>query len=468
VSDALWLLGQYETLVTLWAVVFCLLFRSARKGVLFSFLIGCYFFFFGAVHDWLKGVVPGSILIKYSFILPATLLGFAGFFICLRSYKRSFSRVVTYLNLLLGFLLIVEIVTLLTRQLPHQDIVKAATAENKITSLLTPCDTCVKEDIHLIVLDEYAGEEQLKEVFHYDNTPFADLLRSRGFRVIKNSKSNYNFSPISMASMFSLDYLPGVGRWPDYELVDIASPIINKNIFVDFMARQGYEINNISIFDVHQIPAYQKEFTYGARLISDHTFPRRLLSDIGYHLITNLKWQYAIDQNIRSLEKEVAKNKTRMEATLRSSIGKKSNRPQFYYTHLMLPHSPFVLDRNGRSVGLDYYLDPDRSRGIKRGYLENLLYCNKIIIPFLDTLVKASSQPPVIILMSDHGFRHSGVAEKYHFMNLNAVYFPDRRYKGFYDGLTNVNQLRVLLNNRFNQHLPLLKDSTAFLGWPGM
>ena len=69
--------------------------------------------------------------------------------------------------------------------------------------------------------------------------------------------------------------------------------------------------------------------------------------------------------------------------------------------------------------------------------------------------------------MSDHGFRsfeeNEKVDNRYYFMTLNAVLFPTKDYSNFYDGMTNVNQFRVILNSLFHQKLPLLKDSTCFL-----
>jgi hypothetical protein len=468
VGEALLLVLQYELVLGAVVLLFFFIFRSLGKAALLSFVLGCFYFFFGSAHDWLKDTIPGTVLVKYSFILPSVLLTFIGLFFYLNKTGHSLHRPVKYLNILFFCLVGMEVAIVFSKELPHQDIVRRASIENPIKNALRPCDTCLKEDIHLIVLDEYAGATQLKEVFRFDNRPFADSLRARGFRVIDNTTSNYNFSPISIASMFSLDYLPGIGHWPDYELVDIGSSIINTNVFMDFLTRQDYEINNISIFDVQHIPAYKKEFVYGARLIYGHTFWNRLKSDLGYHLITTLKWQRSINENISNLEKEASKNIDRMQETLKKVAGNRTGRPQFYYTHLMMPHQPFVLDKNGHSVGMAYYLDPDRTRGFKRGYLEYLQYCNKKVQDFIDTLIKKSPRPPVIILMSDHGFRHSTVEEKYHFMTLNAIFFPDERYDGFYDGMSNVNQLRVLLNNRFYQQLPVLKDTSFFLGWPDM
>jgi hypothetical protein len=468
VGDAFWLWLQYELVIGALAVLFFLVLRSFRKAALFTAALMGYYFFFGAAHDWLKATVPGTLGVKYSFILPFTLLFFTLLFIYLKKTNHSFYAFVKYLNLVFACLLAVEAARVPFKKVPHQDIVRQATSESRVGPLLRHCDTCANEDIHLIVLDEYAGAEQLKDVFGFDNRPFADTLRARGFRVLEGARSNYNYSPISMASMLSLDYLPGLGPWPHYVLDDIANPIMQQNMFTGFLQRQGYTVNNISIFDLPGAPAYKHYFNPGVRLIKDHTFLNRLVQDLGYHLLTTLEWEWAIRSVVQDLEEEAALNTQRMQDVVKRVKQNGHGGAQFYYTHLMIPHAPYVLDRYGRSAGFTYYLDPDRDRGLRRGYLEYLQYANKKVVSFIDTLLKTSSRPPVIILMGDHGFRHPKVDPRYHFMALNAVYFPDRRYDGYYDGLTHVNQLRLLLNKRLGQNLPLLMDSTAFLGWPGM
>jgi hypothetical protein len=67
--------------------------------------------------------------------------------------------------------------------------------------------------------------------------------------------------------------------------------------------------------------------------------------------------------------------------------------------------------------------------------------------------------------MSDHGLRinNNPKSIKYHFMNINSIYYPSQDYKSFYTGMSNVNQLRVVMNDVFNQKLPLLNDSTIFI-----
>jgi hypothetical protein len=79
---------------------------------------------------------------------------------------------------------------------------------------------------------------------------------------------------------------------------------------------------------------------------------------------------------------------------------------------------------------------------------------------FLHQLKQQTAGKAVILLMSDHGYR--GAARKNYKLvwnSFNAVYIPGGKYEGWYDGMTNVNQFRVLFNTLFDQRLPMLKDS---------
>ena len=109
----------------------------------------------------------------------------------------------------------------------------------------------------------------------------------------------------------------------------------------------------------------------------------------------------------------------------------------------------------------------DENKVDKKAYIEYLVYFNKKLLELADYIKTNSTHPPIIIFMSDHGFRQFEAGEKidnlYQFMNINAVFMPDGNYSGFYDGMSNVNQFRVILNSQFGQQLPILKDSTSFL-----
>ena len=48
-----------------------------------------------------------------------------------------------------------------------------------------------RPDIYYIILDGYARSDILQEIYNYDNSDFIDALKSRGFYVAEDSRSNY-------------------------------------------------------------------------------------------------------------------------------------------------------------------------------------------------------------------------------------------------------------------------------------
>ena len=125
-----------------------------------------------------------------------------------------------------------------------------------------------------------------------------------------------------------------------------------------------------------------------------------------------------------------------------------------------MPHYPYLFNKEGEPNPLPNVTEGQQHR--QKEYIEYLQYCNKQFVTLIDDILKNSKQPPIIVFMGDHGFRHFSepVDPKYHFLNLNAVYLPNKNYGGFYKGMSGVNQFRTILNTQFNKQLPLLKDST--------
>jgi hypothetical protein len=144
----------------------------------------------------------------------------------------------------------------------------------------------------------------------------------------------------------------------------------------------------------------------------------------------------------------------------KKKAAERTNAPKFVYTHLMIPHDPYYYDSKGNIVSLEKIIMAGKAG--PQNYLEYLQYGNKKILELIDYILENSPTPPVIMILSDHGYRNYKVKSdrRYDFMNLNAIYLPDKNYALFNDSITNVNQFRIFFNTLFGQHLPLLKDST--------
>jgi hypothetical protein len=439
------------------AAVFLLVFRNWRKAAMFSFGLMVFHIFFGPVHDAIKSVGGSTFFSKYSFILPLSLLLLAALFFYLKRTRHTFHQFTRYINLLLLVLIIVDLVPL---------VLKASVQNNNaavIPAGMQSCDTCSKPDIYLIIADEYAGHAALKEALGFDNTDFEMALKNRGFEIIDSSISNYNYTPFSIASTFAMDYLQGIeGRNQSAEDRKTCYRLINENTVVNFLKAQGYAVKNYSVFQFNNdLPPVGSTtfFTSGRDLITAHTFLGRLDRDVRFNTVTKLGWKSEMN---RMANHELRNVQSLFEQT-KNEAARKEKDPRLIYTHLMMPHYPYFFDKNGKRNPLELLTEGNQWREQK--YIEYLQYSNGKFLELVDHIFAHSEKPPVIILMGDHGFRHFNrpVDKKYHFMNFNAVYLPDRDYDRFYKGISGVNQFRVLLNQVFGQQLPLLKDTSLFL-----
>jgi hypothetical protein len=455
VSTALFLALKYLVVAFLLARLCGLLYRNFNKANLIAFFIIAFNFFFGSIHDFLKAHFAGTFIVSYSFILPASAIFLLILIIYIKRSKSSFTVTAKYLNIL--FLLLIAFDT------GHLALTIAGNkpAKQPVVALQPLSrDSCAKPDIYLIIADEYAGKDELKDIFSFDNTDFENNLTSRGFHVLEHTRSNYNWTIYSMASMLNMSYIQSLGsNILNNKDMFLCTGLIKNNKVTDFLKKSGYGIYNYSFFDVHEHAKLIKPAFLPSReaLITAQTFTSRVYK--------NLWFNFASPSEIQDVLNRYLNNNIIVENLTRETVAQKSNIPRLVYTHLLMPHPPYHFDRNSKKVA-DAFLYDDYKLD-KKLYLDYLLYTNNKLIELVDYIKINSKNPPVIILMSDHGFRQFAEKEKvdpkYHFMNINAVFLPGGNYAGFYNGMSNVNQFRVILNSQFGQHLSLLSDSTIFL-----
>ena len=453
-SDVLKLVFEYLAVTLLLTTLFYFIFQSWQKALLFAFFLMCVQFFFGAVHDLLKNWFPGWFIPKYSFLLPLILAIVVATFLLILKTTSHFKRLTQYISITLVLLIAIDLVFLCSKLL-------STTKTNNPVTEITGCNDCKKPNIYLIITDEYAGRKELHDVFSFDNSGFENELRKRNFHVVKNPISNYNFTPYSMASIFDMDYLKGItNKANDISNRNISYEAINKNTLVNILNSFGYDFVNLSLFDFAGKPGVSNNQFYSTheKLISSQTLTARMQKDLWYHLLTSFKFRWAQNNLQNGLVKAFEK---KFDRTL-SEAGKNSGSPRFVYTHFIMPHYPYLFDKNGNQLPFERAQQGDR----KDLYLEFLQYCNKKCLALIDGIIRKDKTGPIVILMSDHGFTKydpSTMDSSYNFNNVINVYFPDKNYSGFPDTISNVNLFRLILNKQLNQRLPLLKDSSIFL-----
>ncbi len=436
------------------SLLFFSLLRDFPKASLAASFLLSFNLFFGSLHDWLKENFNNSFLAKYSVLISLIIISLIVLLILLKRSKKNFRQLSLFLNILFFLFILTDIIKLSAFALQP----RKPDVEN-LHNKLAGCETCSRPDIYLIITDGYPGDTVLKKYFKYDNSAFTSGLKERGFHIVPHSTSNYNFTVYTVASLFNMDYIQNLNKDHSVTQQDIylCRDLIKISNFSHFLELNGYKTENFSFMNVggdnNKIRlAY---FPPKRALFTSQTFVNRFFRNAGFNIPFLAKFFY---RDIRNADF----NNTMMDSLIRKTSMARSEEPRFVFSQLIMPHHPYFYDslgnkRNPEELSTDSLQE-------KQNFIQYLVYTNKKLLSLTDHILSTSKNLPVIILMSDHGYRKFSdtALNNYQFMTLNAVYFPDKNYSGFYDGMSTVNQLRVLLNNRFGQNLPMLKDSSSF------
>jgi hypothetical protein len=456
VGDAVYLLGIYILASLIIFSLGWLFYRNSVKAALFSFCTMAFHFFFGSVQDILKRNFDESFITHYRFIIPFFLACFILLIIFMKRTKRKFIRVSLFLNILLCLLILIDAGWLIQKNFSKKEV--QAIGDSRMT---LSCDNCIKPDIYLLLFDEYSSSTALRELWNYDNSDLDSFLLQKGFAIQPFSKSNYNFTPFSMASTLNMDFL----KIPNPEACTVKDytqcfSLIKKNRVCSLLKSMGYKIVNYSIFDIDKEPSPVIEdfLPLKTKLITSQTFISRIKKDLYYHLLVGkfeIPW---LSKNL--IYTTYNNNKKIINATLKESTTI-SQYPRFIYSHIEMPHPPFYFNRKGKQTDKKILIE-ENNKAPASSYLDYIPKTNKVLKQIVNSIIKNAKRPFVIIFMGDHGFRTKQPKE-YYFRNQNAVYFSFTNQKHFYPNITNVNEFRILFNDLFHTSLPLLKDSTVFL-----
>ena len=443
------------SITTICFFILNLVFKSyQRSGIYISFFL-VFYFFFREIQELLSGV---PLFSRYSVLIVLFISGAIFLFRYLRKGTKDFSRITAYLNALLLILIIYDLFNILSATQSRISVSNQPVISVNATQIVT------RPDIYLIILDGYAGQSSLKSHFSYDNSAFLNSLRKKSFFVASNSFSNYTATPVSMASMYSMDYIDWAKKEKDIkvEMYGTSEKIIANSMTLNFLKKEGYDFFNYSIFNIGNdfsqfdpdlLPTKLKLVTAGTFY---NKFRKDVFASVRAGIGARIGWLGRYFQN-----QYLYGNRRLVNLTI--NIAKsKAVKPKLVYTHLFMPHWPYLQDSLGRLTKYNAFKTIDDKQG-KELYLSYLKYTSHYATTIVDELLHLTKGKAVIMVMSDHGFRRflndTTLAAN---NNLNAVYLPEKNYKSFYDSVSNVNQFRLVFNSVFNTQLPLKEDSVVF------
>ncbi|MFC1965904.1 hypothetical protein ACFLWI_03015 [Chloroflexota bacterium] len=321
-------------------------------------------------------------------------------------------------------------------------------------------------DIYYIILDGYARETTLTEIYNYDNSEFIDYLTSKGFYVASKSRSNYSWSVLSLASSLNMEHINYLSDVVGTEQRDMTVPyeMMQNNRVSRLLKHIGYRYIYIA----------SEWAPKGIRKYADVYMPQETLFGIN---MTNFT-RYLVKTT--ALAPFVYRYRFISSANARDSVLYAFDTladipnikgPTFVVCHILPPHPPFVFDRNGNPTAA--YFTGEESWKDKEGYIGQVIFVNNKVNALLDEILSKSDVAPVIILQGDHGPASAGqtstaytgltkteVDER---MNiLNAYFLPNNDNHVLYQSITPVNTFRLVFNLYFGTNYNLLEDECYY------
>ncbi len=416
-------------------------------------------------HLWMCHPVRGAIAFTFSlllvlfyspmynmvkstnrYLMVVVILALLGLLIYLKTSKKEFTTLNTYLNTLFLLLVVFEMFNVVQGYIVDRKWYQPISAELSHQELvpLQP-NTDSLPDVYYILLDAYSSPTSLKKYWDYDSDELLGFLKDKGFFVANRACGNYDFTPQCMLSTFNMSYIPHYTTASKAKLKTMAlyRKGIEENKTMKYFESAGYQLVNLSPFEVldqprkyHVIRIPDASRTW--RYMAEMTLPGRVALD----LLNPKPYQ----SNINVIEE------------LKESCIQQSDQPKFVYAHLLLPHGPYYYNEKGE-------LNKEGYRGKEKGlYLAQLQYTETVLRDMVNHILSHSTKPPVIVIQGDHGSRikHPSIPVEEHYSAFYTVHLPDKDYEMFYDSISSVNTYRILFNKYFDADFEMLEDKTDY------
>ncbi len=439
---------------------------DVRKAGLIVSIFLVLFFSYGHVFDVIQDVVEGQPGggPSHRHVLAAWAMIFA---VCtyVAARTREAGRWTRVLNLVAIVLIAPSLFGVGTYEVKARQSNRSAVGRAAETPEISSGEAGSEErpDIYYIILDRYASSSTLEEHFDFDNSEFTDYLASKGFYVAEESRANYPKTFQSLASSLNMTHLtylteelgretsartPVYGMLQDYEVWR-------------FLKSRGYRFMHFgSSWEPTRYNRYADvNFTLYPAEFSMMLYKTTVLDPIGMEL-------GVFDE--REMERRAILRKFDKLADVPDREG-----PTFVFTHLLLPHAPYLFGPGGEEVSEAQ----EEARTEAENYLNQLVFANGRVRWLVDQILSRSERPPIIILQADEGpfipfldeFGGDGTdwrqlsddAVRTHMRIFNAYYLPDADPEPIlYPSVTPVNTFRILFDHTFGTDYGLLPDES--------
>ncbi len=441
-------------------------YKQNEKAIVFGFFVSAFLIFFGSVFDTWKLITNVHFLTSYYFVTLFFLLLIGLFSFFLKSHKKGFLRLFTYLNILFFVLLLFEVSRFAVKTIktnPDDLLIDSRFTALKSFETTEKKDDSLKPDIFLLIFDAMPSSKALKQDIQFSNSELDSFLLQQGFFIAKEAKSNYEFTVLSVSSMLNMDYvsLNDLKKGNGINMYYRSTASLLDNSLIRVLKNENYHIYQFQPLSIFNNTDWNGNLVFGNMLHMNYfykTLPGRLYRDLAWN------FQRLEVFAKRAYEIEGVKKKADILKTdkLIRNVCTITDSPKFVYAHYILPHVPFYFKPDGTIRSYQNNKRPSISEKVQM--TDQVMYTNQKIIEIVSYIKENNKSNTVIVVMGDHGFKslQKNQNPDFGFQNLNAVYFRDNNYSSLYSSISPVNTFRIILNKYFSAKLSMLKDSCVF------
>jgi hypothetical protein len=452
---------------------------------------------FGAVGLFYGYRVLGVVgLLIVAHPTPALMVGCALVGVCAWAYRRrDFSRLFSHRFGIERYLTVVGavLVTWSAAQVTVRQVAgaRALTRSELVRELARPVplrarvaapagDSAAerakrKRDVYVIVLDEYASSDVLRERFGFDNRPFEDSLRALGFRIPASVRSNYAITLLSVPSLLNFAQMRPLAdeMAASSRMSTPLNYLIEHNRAAAFLKGQGYRY---VFFPSAWFPATRASAEADAQYDPYRGFDlgRSIYRSQFRTKLASVTMLSAFRNVLPSAAAVYAEHTTRTFAGVTAVAG--SVGPTFVFAHVLMPHDPWFMDAACRPVlARDLMSQGWDHSPASHAMLRDQVQCvNEQTLKTVRTLIARSQPSPIIIIQGDHGTQESlnpplsdtAVPDieqaRERFRAFGAYYLPGGGAAAMPESTSVVNVLRHVFSYYFDADLPPLPNTMFY------
>ena len=444
--------------VSLTSLVVFLLIRLVLKNTIKAAMVAALFiigaFYYGFIYELVLNWQIGDFIIgRHRYLFPTwTVALFVVTYFLIKTDKDliNFSKIITVSTItLIAF----PVAGLIQYELTKSPI-NADEGENRpILEENNDKASYDKKlpDVYYILPDMYLNSSALSKYFNYDNKEFLDYLKSKGFAIAPQSRSNYPSTYLTLSSLFNMRYLDEYENEELRTLTDYGPlyKMIENNDVVDFFKSRGY------IF-VHSGTRYTgKQADINLRKWTINRLSQ-LLIDSSIMRIVQQRDHFIQRIIVQGMRNNILNTfKTLIEAP--SIKG-----PKFVFFHITSPHWPYLFGKNGEKVSIRFTdIENIKQTDEMEAYLNQLIFINKNLKETVDSILSNSDTPPVIIIQSDHGINFLLDEPDLALQNFSAYYLPGKKREILPASMTPVNTFRFIFDQYFDTNYGLLPNKSS-------